>query len=137
MSKLSNEELQHVRMLAQARREQDRKGWTVLEVTLWNRLAEAEALIVQAQDALGINHQVWWLLDDYDGSMDSVKRMKQFIRSATDLLALAEQKIPGTDNTWHYLLKAHREDWESKGGYVGEWSEGVSRDAFDAPSVQQ
>lgn len=44
--------------------------------TLRARLTEAEAVIVNAQDQLPIEHPVWWILDDYDGSMDSVKTLK-------------------------------------------------------------
>lgn len=40
---------------------------------LKKRLAEAEAVIVLAQIALGTEHPVWWILDDYDGSMDAVR----------------------------------------------------------------
>lgn len=40
-----------------------------------SNLTEAEATIVRAQQALGVDHPVWTLLDDYDGSMDSVKAL--------------------------------------------------------------
>ena len=42
---------------------------------LTEALTEAEAVIMRAQDALGVDHGVWWILDDYDGSMDSVKAL--------------------------------------------------------------
>lgn len=134
MSKLSDEEMRRVRALAQARRDQDRQGWSELERTLWDRLAEAEALIVQAQDALGIDHPVWWLLDDYDGSMDSVKRMKQFIKTVWELLGVAARK--GTsDPQWHADLADLWTWWHGKGGYI---TEGVSHDGtVDAPPVSQ
>lgn len=44
---------------------------------LTRALAEAEAVIILASHELGIDHPVWTTLDDYDGSMDSVRRVKQ------------------------------------------------------------
>ena len=134
MSKLSEEEARRVRALAQARREQDRAGWSELEQTLWNRLAEAEALIVQAQDALGIDHPVWWLLDDYDGSGDSVKRMQQYIKVSKELLVAAIRHVPD-DDVWHEDLAGFAAWLREKGGYI---TEGVSHDGpVDAPPVSQ
>lgn len=44
---------------------------------LTRALAEAEAVIILASHELGVDHPVWMTLDDYDGSMDSVRRVKQ------------------------------------------------------------
>lgn len=44
---------------------------------LRDRLTEAEAAIVNAQVALTTDHPVFWVLDDYDGSMDSVQALKR------------------------------------------------------------
>lgn len=42
-----------------------------------NRITEAEAVIVLAQRALTPDHPVWWVLDDYDGSMSSAKTLEK------------------------------------------------------------
>lgn len=39
------------------------------------KLADAEATIIRAQQALGPRHEVWWLLDDYDGTLDPLKKV--------------------------------------------------------------
>jgi hypothetical protein len=39
------------------------------------KLLEAEAVIVLAQQALGVDHPAWSILDGYDGSMDSLKEL--------------------------------------------------------------
>lgn len=39
------------------------------------KLLEAEAVIVLAQHALGVDHPAWSILDGYDGSMDSLKEL--------------------------------------------------------------
>ena len=38
-------------------------------------LTEAEAVIIRASEALTPEHPVFWILDDYDGSMDSVQAL--------------------------------------------------------------
>jgi len=40
-------------------------------------LTEAEAVIIRAQAATDTSQPIWWPLDDYDGSMDSLKVLIQ------------------------------------------------------------
>lgn len=116
MSKLSDEESQRLRLEQQMAREKDRSGWSYLERRLWDRLQEAENIIVQAQDALGVDHPVWWLLDDYDGSGDSTKRMRRFVKESRELLRHAAQETTdpefrdGIEKLWLW--------WNSKDGYI-------------------
>jgi FtsZ-binding cell division protein ZapB len=49
------------------------------EEQLRKGLLEAEAVIMLAQEELGSNHPVWWVLDGYDGSMEAVKEMKDLV----------------------------------------------------------
>lgn len=47
------------------------------------KLAEAEAVIILAQHELGTEHPVWSTLDDYDGSGDAIRRLKELCDDGT------------------------------------------------------
>lgn len=51
-------------------------------LSIGKRLQEAEAVIILAQDALGSDHPVWWILDGYDGSGDAPKELAARLASA-------------------------------------------------------
>lgn len=65
----------------------------VAEAELSARLTEAEAVIINAQDALTPDHPVFWILDDYDGSMDSVQTLKRERDDARKGLAKARAVV--------------------------------------------
>lgn len=65
---------------------------------LRDRLTEAEAAMSNAQDALDVDHPVWWILDNYDGSMDSVKDLARARDQARELLSEAWEIICNVDN---------------------------------------
>jgi hypothetical protein len=67
------------------------------EQALRERLTEAEATIVRAQNALGSDHPVWWVLDDYNGSMTSVTELVAERDEAR--AALAAALAPETETT--------------------------------------
>lgn len=58
-----------------------------------NRLLEAEAVIVRAQNALTPEHPVFWVLDDYDGSMDAIERLKADVKKYRQKLTNATQTL--------------------------------------------
>jgi hypothetical protein len=61
--------------------------------TLRAKLTEAEAVIVNAQDALTPDHDVFWVLDDYDGSMDSVRTLTSERDAAREQAAQAQAGV--------------------------------------------
>lgn len=46
---------------------------------LQDDLAELKSVVVLAMDKLTSNHEVFWILDDYDGSGDSIRDLVQHL----------------------------------------------------------
>lgn len=65
---------------------------------LQGRLAELKSAVIMAMDRLGSNHPVFWILDDYDGSGDSIKVLVRDVimrRWELDLLARQRDQLLG------------------------------------------
>lgn len=74
-----------VRTVLAAARESD--DWdpgamVMLYDTVVNDRDEAAAVITKAQQALGTDHPVFWILDEYDGSGDTTKVVRKVIDAA-------------------------------------------------------
>jgi len=74
-----------VRTVLAAARESD--DWdpgamVMLYDTVVNDRDEAAAVIARAQQALGVDHPVFWVLDGYDGSGDTTKVVRRVIDAA-------------------------------------------------------
>jgi hypothetical protein len=83
---------------------------------LRDRLTEAEAVIINAQDALTTDHPVFWILDDYDGSMDSVQTLKRERDAAREELAKTRAELAATHTELERLRGVIRE-----GVDMAEW----------------
>lgn len=106
---------------ARARRAEEMAQWTTRELALYDQLLEAEDIIVQAQDALTVDHPVWWLLDDYDGSGDSTKRMREYVQVSKELLVGAVGHLivgSAVEKRLADRIVAFLDHWQSKSGYI-------------------
>lgn len=107
---------------------EDATGMSEVEIAIRRRLVEAEAVMRRASDALPGDHEVWWILDDYDGSMDSLKALVRERDEARAELAAVQPVIDQwrdlTELAWGLIANAGEGFWERQ---RPEWREAAER----------